>query len=100
MLEIPFHKYYNSYHLLVDQCHLNIFPIQYMFWGVLCFYVLKAYPGSYNSNHTNKIYVLEYLRLVKAFLMKVINVLFMFLKAYKAPLTLLTIKFSSNMDFM
>ena len=56
-LKIPSHKYYTSYHLLVDQCHLNIFTLQYMSWSVLCFYVLSAYPCFFNSNHTNKTYV-------------------------------------------
>ena len=52
-LGITFHKYYTSYHLLVDQCHLHIHPIQHMSWSASCFYVLSAYPCSYNSNYTN-----------------------------------------------
>ena len=57
-LEIPFHKYYTSYYLLINQCHLHIFPLQYLSWRVSCFYVLSAYPRSYNSDHTNNTYVL------------------------------------------
>ena len=91
-LEIPFHKYYTSYQLLIDQCHLHIIPLQYMSWSVSCFYVLSAYPRSNNSDHTNISYVCVVLEAGQGFLMKVINVFFKFLKASKAPLTLLIIE--------
>ena len=91
-LEIPFHKYYTSYHLLVDQCHLHIIPLQYTPWSVSCFYVLSAYPRSY-SDHTNNTYVFEELKTGQGFLNEGINMFFKFLKAFKAPLTLLTIEF-------
>ena len=50
-LEIPFHKFYTSYHLLVDQYHLHKMPLEFMYWSVSCFYVLSAYLRSYNSKH-------------------------------------------------
>ena len=56
-LEIPFHKYYTSYHLLVDQCHLQIIPLQYMSWCVSWFYVLSAYHCLYNSDQTKNTYI-------------------------------------------
>ena len=91
-LEIPFHKYYTSYQLLIDQCHLHIIPLQYMSWSVSCFYVLSA-------DHTNISYVCVVLEAGQGFLMKVINVSFKFLKAYKAPVTLLTIEFCIEHGF-
>ena len=66
-LEIPFHKYYTSYYLLIDQCHLHIIPLQYMSWSVSCFYVLSAYPGSYNSDHTINTYVVVVLETGQSF---------------------------------
>ena len=57
-----------------------------------CFYVLSAYPRSNNSDQTNISYVCVVLEAGQGFLMKVINVFFKFLKAYKAPVTLLTIE--------
>ena len=98
-LEIPFHKYYTSYQLLIDQCHLHIIPLQYMSWSVSCFYVLSAYPRSNNSDHTNISYVCVVLEAGQGFLMKVINMSFKFLKAYKAPVTLLTIEFCIEHGF-
>ena len=92
-LEIPFHKYYTSYYLLIDQCHLHIIPLQYMSWSVSCFYVLSAYPRSYNSDHNNNAKVFVVLETGQGFLMRVINVFFKFLKASKALRTLLTIEF-------
>ena len=77
--------HFSSYHLLIAQCHLHIIPLQYMSWRVSCFYVLSAYPRSYNSDQTNNNYVF-----VVLFIMKIINVFF---KHLKGPLTLLTIDF-------
>ena len=62
-------------------------------------YVLSAYPRSYNSDHTNISYVCVVLEAGQGFLMKVINVSFKFLKAYKAPVTLLTIEFCIEHGF-
>ena len=39
-----------------------------MSWRVLCFYVLSAYPGSYNSDHTNNTYVFVVLETGQGFL--------------------------------
>ena len=63
-----------------------------MSWSVSCFYVLSTYPRSNNSDHTNISYVFVVLEAGQGFLMKVINVSFKFLKAYEAPVTLLTIE--------
>ena len=95
-LEIPFHKYYTSYHLLINQCHPHIIPLQYMSWRVSCFYDLSAYPRLYNSDHTNNTYIFVVLETVKVFLMKIINVFF---KQLKVPLTLLTIEFFIKLGF-
>ena len=92
-LEIPFHKHYTLYHLLVDQWHLHIITFQYMSWSLSCFYVLLANPCSYNFDHTNNTYVFVVLETCQGFLMKVINVFFKFIKASKAPLRLLSIEF-------
>ena len=47
---------------------LHIFPLQYMSWSVSCFYVLSAYPCSYNSDHTNNTYVIVVLETGQSFL--------------------------------
>ena len=61
--------------------------------SVSCFYVISAYPLSYNSDHTNNTYVFVVLETSLGFLMKVINVFLKFLQASKVSLTLLSIKF-------
>ena len=67
-LEIPFHKYYTLYQLLVDLCHLHIIPLQYMSWSVLRFYVLSVYPRSFNSDHTYNTYFFVVLDTGQSFL--------------------------------
>ena len=70
-LEISFHKYYTSYHFLVDQCHLNIFLLHYMSWSVSSLYVWLAYPRSYNSYHTNNTFIFVVLETGQGFLNEV-----------------------------
>ena len=51
-----------------DQCHLHIIPLQYMSWRVSYFYVLSAYPRSYNSDNTNNTYIFVVLETGQGFL--------------------------------
>ena len=46
----------------------HIIPLQYTSWSVSCFYVLSAYPCSYNSDHINNTYVFVELETGQGFL--------------------------------